>query len=130
MTLPSTAPRDPARALRRRRVRALLPSLTVVAVSAVSTAAHAAAPTCADVLAQLGSRLADATCVVSPDLTTNNVNTTPPDNSIPSLPVGAFTPTTDRTVIAPGPGKRTPITKVVPGLQIQARIADDPTGEA
>src|SRR4029077_6652550 len=43
---------------------------------------------------------------------------------------GAFTPTTDRSVISPSAGKRTPITKAVPGLQIDARIASDPQGQA
>ena len=33
-------------------------------------------------------------------------------------------------MIAPSAAKRPPITKVVPGLQIQARIASDPTGQA
>src|SRR5262249_59178353 len=41
-----------------------------------------------------------------------------------------FTPRTDRNVIAPSAGHRTPITKAVPGLQISARIAGDPTGQA
>ncbi|MDE2277283.1 MAG: hypothetical protein KGK09_13405 [Burkholderiales bacterium] len=89
-----------------------------------------AAPTCAAVLARLAGRLADATCTVSADLTTANPATTPADNSIPSLPPGAFTPTTDRAVIAPSAAKRTPITRAVPGLQIDARMADDPTGQA
>src|SRR6185436_5505353 len=35
-----------------------------------------------------------------------------------------------RGVIAPSAGKRPPITKVVPGVQIDARIASDPTGQA
>jgi hypothetical protein len=106
--------------------------LTIVAAAALLAGplAAQAAPSCADVLAKLGNRLLDATCVASPDLTTTNPATTPADNSNPNLPIGAWTPTTDRAVIAPGPGKRTPITKVVPGLQIQARIAGDPTGEA
>ena len=89
-----------------------------------------ATPTCAQVLKALGSQLADATCVQSPDLTTTNPATTPANNSIPGLPPFAFTPITDRDVITPNPSNRTPITKVVPGLQIQARIASDPTGQA
>jgi hypothetical protein len=78
----------------------------------------------------------DVNCFASPDLTTNNTtndiktSTTPPDNSLSGLPSGAFTPFTDRTVIAPSAGKRTPITKVVPGLQLNARIASDPQGQA
>ena len=93
-----------------------------------------AAVTCADVLKVLGPSLADVNCFASPDLTTNNNDpltpTTPANNSLPGLPAGAFTPVTDRTVIAPSAGKRTPITKVVPGLQLNARIASDPQGQA
>src|SRR5258707_6805058 len=85
--------------------------------------------TCADVLKALGSRLADPTCFQSTDLTPHNPLTTPADNSLGLAP-GAFTPTTDRSVIAPIAGKRTPIMKAVPGLQINARIASDPTGQA
>ena len=90
----------------------------------------ASATRCDDVLAALGSRLADATCFESTDLTTNNPLTTPPDNSIPGLPVGAFTPRTDRGVIVGAPADNTPITHAVPGIQLNARIADDPTGQA
>jgi 3HB-oligomer hydrolase 3HBOH len=85
---------------------------------------------CADVLKVLGSRLADANCFVSADLTTNNPLTTPANNSLAGLPAFAFTPITDRGVIAPSAGKRTPITKTVPGLQLNARIASDPAGQA
>ena len=46
------------------------------------------------------------------------------------MPAFAFTPITDRGVIAPSAAKRPPITKVVPGVQIDARIASDPTGQA
>src|SRR6266852_8752762 len=86
--------------------------------------------TCPDVLKVLGSRLADVNCFVSTDLTTTNPLTTPADNSLPGLPQFAFTPTFDRGVIAPVAGKRTPITKTVPGLQLNARIGSDPTGQA
>ena len=86
--------------------------------------------TCADVLKSLGSRLADPTCFRSADLTTNNPLTTPANNSLTGLPAGAFTPITDRGVIAPSAGKRTPITRTVPGLQLNARIASDPAGQA
>jgi hypothetical protein len=89
-----------------------------------------AAITCADVLKALGGHLADATCFISTDLTTNNPNTTPANNSLPGIPAFAFTPITDRGVIAPSAGKRTPIVKAVPGLQLNARIASDPTGQA
>jgi hypothetical protein len=61
---------------------------------------------------------------------TANPNTTPADNSLPGLPAFAFTPQTDRSVISPSPPNRTPITKQVPGIQLDARIADDPAGEA
>ena len=89
-----------------------------------------AAASCAEVLKRLGAQLADATCFASSDLTTNNAQTTPPNNSLPGLPAFAFTPQTDRGVVSPNPPNRTPITKVVPGLQIQARIASDPLGQA
>src|SRR5262249_249677 len=56
--------------------------------------------------------------------------TTPANNAIATLPALAFTPQTDRNTIAPPAGSRTPITKAVPGLQIQARIAGDPLGQA
>jgi 3HB-oligomer hydrolase 3HBOH len=95
----------------------------------ISFSAHAA-PTCADVIKALGGSLADVNCFASPDLTTNNVNTTPANNSLPGVPAFAFTPITDRGVIAPSAGKRTPITKAVPGMQLDARIASDPTGQA
>lgn len=86
--------------------------------------------TCADVLQSLGAELVDATCFASADLTTNNPQTTPANNSIPTLPPGAFTPMTDRDVISPNAPAHTPISKAVPGLQIQARIAADPLGQA
>lgn len=89
-----------------------------------------AADRCTQLLAQFGASLADATCVESTDLTTTNPATTPANNSLPGLPAFAFTPITDRGVIAPSAGKRTPVTKVVPGVQLQARIASDPTGQA
>jgi hypothetical protein len=91
--------------------------------------AHAAL-TCEEVLKSLAKELADATCFVSTDLTTTNPQTTPPNDSIPGLPPFAFTPRTDRDVISPSPAKRAPVTKTVPGLQIQARIASDLLGQA
>jgi hypothetical protein len=89
----------------------------------------AGATRCEEILARFGNRLADAKCMESPDLTTNNPNTTPANNSL-GLPAFAFTPQTDRDVIAPIPAHRTPITHAVPGIQINARIADDPLGQA
>ena len=91
--------------------------------------AHAAL-NCAEVLTALRGVLVEATCFPSTDLTTNNEQTTPPDNSLAGLPPFAFTPRTDRGVISPSAAKRAPITKVVPGLQIQARIASDPLNQA
>src|SRR5512133_365812 len=89
-----------------------------------------AAPTCDQLAAALGDRLADMRCFASPDLTTANPETTPANNSLPSWPAFAFTPTTDRTVISPDPPDRTAIAGPVPGVQLEARIADDPSGEA
>src|SRR5215475_1296633 len=97
----------------------------------ISPASVTAAPSrCEQVLAHFGSKLADAACTESPDLTTANANTTPPDNSIPSIPPGGFTPRADRDTISPDPPNRTPISGPVPGVQINARIADDPQGQA
>lgn len=91
---------------------------------------------CPEILAFLADKAADALCFESPDLTTNNANlpptgpTTPANNSITGLPPFAFTPLTDRSVISPDTPDRTPITKTVPGIQVQGRFADDPTGQA
>jgi hypothetical protein len=89
----------------------------------------AAQSACDRMKAQLAQNLVDFVCFESADLTTANALTTPPNNSIPGLPAFAFTPQTDRDVIAPSAAKRPPITKVVPGIQIQARFANDPTGQ-
>src|SRR6185503_7069796 len=96
----------------------------------ISASATAAPTRCEEVLKKIGKELADVHCFESTDLTTNGAQTTPANNSIPTLPAFAFTPVTDRGVIAPSAGKRPPITKVVPGVQIDARIASDPTGQA
>ena len=85
---------------------------------------------CDKALKHLGGQLVDFICVESGDLTTNNPATTPPNNSLAHQPAFAFTPQTDRGVIAPSAGKRTPITKAVPGVQINGYIAGDPTGQA
>jgi hypothetical protein len=100
-----------------------------VLLSAVSISAYAKV-TCEDVLKALRKDLADVTCFVSTDLTTNNEQTTPLNNSNLTLPPLAFTPRTDREVISPNSPDRTPIKKAVPGLQIQARIAGDPKNQA
>lgn len=95
----------------------------------VPLAAHAGSA-CDRLLRQFGAQLADATCVESADLTTTNPDTTPANNAIAGLPAFAFTPQTDRATISPSAAKRAPITKAVPGLQLDARIASDPTGQA
>jgi len=100
----------------------------IVAAFAAAGAAHASR--CTDLVQAFGSQLADVQCFESADLTTNNLATTPANNSLAGLPVLAFTPITDRGVIAPALGQRTPITKMVPGVQLNARIAADPAGEA
>src|SRR5262249_38076576 len=41
-----------------------------------------------------------------------------------------FTPQADRDTIAPDPPHRTPIAGPVPGVQINARIVEDPQGQA
>jgi len=102
----------------------------VVAPAQLALGAHASGPTCTEVVARLGDALTDVTCFASTDLTTTNAATTPADNSIPTLPAFAFTPHTDRDKIAPSAGKRPPITRVVPGIQLNARFASDPTGQA
>ena len=81
-------------------------------------------------LARIGDQLADVSCVHTGDLTTNNPETTPANNFIATLPAFALTPITDRGVISPNPPDRTPIHGPVPGLQLDARFADDATGEA
>ena len=103
-----------------------------------------AATRCEQVLKAFGNQLADATCYEKNDLTTNgdatDVNpTTPPDNvwqpGLPlPLPLLAFTPRTDRAILINAavtpPEDKTPITMAVPGMQINARMASDPTGQA
>jgi len=101
-----------------------------LAIAILASSPAFAATRCDQVLLAFGSRLADATCFESADLTTNNPATTPANNSIPTLPALAFTPVTDRGVISPNPPNRTRITRAVPGIQLDARVADDPTGEA
>jgi hypothetical protein len=101
----------------------------VAALTLIVPLSAAAETRCEHILKALSADLADATCVESADLTTNNPVTTPGDNTLPGLPAFAFTPQTDRATIAPAAGNRTPVTKVVPGLQIDARIAADPLGQ-
>lgn len=91
-------------------------------------AAHA--DRCSSLIQAFGSQLADVSCVDSSDLTTANPATTPANNSLPGLPLLAFTPQNDRATIAPDAANRTPIAGPVPGVQLNARIASDPTGQA
>src|SRR6266404_5255485 len=108
----------------------ILAARSGVILAAFAAAGAAQASRCTDLVQAFGSQLADVQCSESADLTTNNLATTPANNSLAGLPVLAFTPITDRGVIAPAPGQRTPITKMVPGVQLNARIAADPAGEA
>ena len=96
----------------------LLRICTVAALAVAFSLSARAAVTCADVLKALGGELAEVTCFASTDLTTNNEQTTPLNNSNPALPPFAFTPRTDRDVVSPNAPNRTPITKAVPGLLI------------
>jgi hypothetical protein len=105
-------------------------AVAVLGVAAAGNMQASAATRCDRLLTLLNMKLADAACFESADLTTANAATTPANDSLPGLPPFAFTPQTDRATIAPPAGSRTPITRAVPGLQIQARIADDPLGQA
>src|SRR6516162_9806354 len=96
----------------------------------ISHASVSAPSRCEEVLSRFGERLVEATCTESVDLTTANLATTPANNSIATLPPFAFTPQTDRDTIAPDPPHRTPIAGPVPGVQIEARIAEDRQGQA
>jgi hypothetical protein len=110
-------------------------SLTAVALL---TPLAAGAVTCDQVIQALGSQISSPICFHSLDLTTANSQTTPADNSITTfadgtttLPAGGFTPFTDRGVISPAQAvNRTPITKAVPGVQLDAWLTDDPAGQA
>lgn len=93
-------------------------------------AGTAQADPCNKLIQAFGSQLADVSCFVSADLTTANAATTPANDSLPGLPPFAFTPQTDRATIAPDAANRTPINNPVPGVQLNARIASDPTGQA
>ena len=102
----------------------------LVGAIAVTGNPAAAASRCDRLLELFGRQITDASCVESADLTTKNTATTPADNSLPGLPPFAFTPQTDRAVISPSAPNRTPITKVVPGVQLNGRLVDDPAGQA
>jgi len=112
------------------RSRVFLFNIVALTVFACGNTQSSASARCDRLLELLKTRIADATCFESTDLTTANPATTPANNSLPGLPPFAFTPQTDRDVIAPPVGFRTPIAKAVPGMQVQARIAGDPLGQA
>lgn len=99
-----------------------------LAILLAASAAHA--DRCSALVQAFGNQLADVSCFESSDLTTANAATTPANNSLPGLPPLAFTPQSDRATIAPDPANRTPIKGPVPGLQLNARMASDPTGQA
>ena len=113
----------------------LVRKLSLAAI-ALLTPLAAGAVTCDQVIQALGSQISSPICFHSADLTTANTQTTPADNSITTfadgvtpLPAGGFTPFTDRGVISPAQAtNRTPITKTVPGVQLDAWLTDDPTG--
>jgi hypothetical protein len=92
-----------------------------VALACFIPLAASASTACDRLLRHFGSGLAD---------TTANPDTTPANNSVAGLPAFAFTPQTDRATISPSAGKRAPVTRVVPGIQLNGRIASDPTGQA
>src|SRR5258708_32184444 len=94
--------------------------LTVVALTvfASGNTPSSAATRCDRLLDRLKTRITDATCFESADLTTANPPTTPPNNSLPGLPPFAFTPQTDSGVSAHPSGIRTPITTAVSHRQI------------
>jgi len=110
-------------------MRARQLSATALALAATFSATAASAG-CDQILSRIGDALVGVLCFESTDLTTKNSLTTPGNNTLPGLPAGAFTPETDRGVISPNPPNRTPITKAVPGVQLEAAFAADPTGEA
>ncbi|HSS71076.1 MAG TPA: hypothetical protein VLQ46_10560, partial [Casimicrobiaceae bacterium] len=110
-----------------------------LAAIALLTPFAAGAVTCDEVIQALGTQISSPICFYSTDLTTANPQTTPADigslttfaDGITPLPQGGFTPTTDRGVISPAlAANRTPITKAVPGVQLDAWLTDDPTGQA
>src|SRR6185437_4776218 len=116
-------------------VSMLVRKFSLAALAMLVPVAAGAATRCDAVLAAFGKSLVGATCFEKGDLTTNgdttDVNpTTPPDNSIPGLPVGAYRPRTDRLVLVNPPSDVTAITTAVPGLQISGWFASDPAHEA
>ncbi|HTR58289.1 MAG TPA: 3-hydroxybutyrate oligomer hydrolase family protein [Casimicrobiaceae bacterium] len=110
-------------------------TVCIAALTFLLPLSAAAGTRCDALLAAFGHRLVDATCYEKGDLTTNgdstDVNpTTPLDNSIAGLPVGAYRPRTDRAVLVNPPNDVTAITTAVPGVQISGWFASDPAHEA
>jgi hypothetical protein len=105
-------------------MRTLLALALVILVLVLPAPARA---DCAAVELALAGVAGDVRCVASPDLTTRNPDTTPPDNSRPGLPPNAFTPRTDAQAVSPDPPFRTPIDpdRTFPGLQITGAMVDD-----
>jgi len=108
------------------------------AVSLVLCAIPGWADACpSDIAKFLAGKAVGVVCTASTDLTTKNPATTPANNTtvttfanrnpLPGLAngFGAFTPTTDRSVISNGPA---PINGPVPGVQVEGWFADDPLG--
>jgi hypothetical protein len=100
--------------------------LVVVAILAAFAVPALPQDVCSQIRLALLADAQDVECVQSPDLTTANQNTTPQDNSRLGLPPSAFTPRTDAQAVSPDAPERTPITRVVPGLQITGGMIDDP----
>ena len=98
--------------------------LPAAAAALAIGASPAHALDCGTVTAALAGRVQDLRCVDSPDLTTQNPDTTPLDNSRADLPPLAFTPRTDRGSVV-SDVQRTPLTRAVPGLQITGAMADN-----
>lgn len=117
--------------MKRPNIASSLPAVRCLSALVMLLGAGAAqADRCASLIQAFGNQLTDVSCVDSADLTTANPATTPANNSLPGLPPFAFTPQTDRATIAPDAANRTPISAAVPGVQLNARIASDPTGQA
>jgi hypothetical protein len=120
----------------------LFPLVAVAAALLSLPEASRAESRCERLVRRLGQRLVSARCFESGDLTTRNecttacsaetecTCTTPPNNSLPGLMPFAFTPVTDRAVIAPDAAHKTPIARAVPGLQLDAWMAGSDGSQA
>src|SRR5437879_7133963 len=75
---------------------------------------------CAAIELALAGVASDVRCVASPDITTRNADTTPPDKSRPGLPPNDFTPRTDAQAVYADARFRTTIDPARPftGLQL------------